>query len=146
MTTPDPALPLGAFSISLSVKDLTRSLAFYEVLGFRPIAGAAAAKWLTYLDAVVLALLHGAHVPDLLNLPVPSHRGFSAADGRAEAEGKATSSSIRVLVPSTDSVSGLGMDIYSSKSVRPLLIDWLVASIQKQAVQPTDRFVIFHAN
>ncbi len=63
MTTPDPALPLGAFSISLAVKDLSRSLAFYEVLGFRPIAGAAAAKWLILRNGTTTIGLFQDHLP-----------------------------------------------------------------------------------
>jgi lactoylglutathione lyase len=37
---------LGAFSISLTVKDIEASRAFYEKLGFRPLGGDAAQKWL----------------------------------------------------------------------------------------------------
>ncbi len=39
-------MDLGAFSISLAVKDLAASRAFYEKLGFRPFAGDAAQSWL----------------------------------------------------------------------------------------------------
>jgi lactoylglutathione lyase len=37
---------LGAFSVSLAVKDLTVSRAFYEKLGFTPFGGDAAQGWL----------------------------------------------------------------------------------------------------
>jgi catechol 2,3-dioxygenase-like lactoylglutathione lyase family enzyme len=37
---------LGAFSISLAVKDLQASKAFYEKFGFKPFAGDAAQNWL----------------------------------------------------------------------------------------------------
>ncbi|MEI6129895.1 MAG: VOC family protein [Planctomycetota bacterium] len=37
---------LGNFSVSLAVKDLSVSRAFYEKLGFRAIAGNAANNWL----------------------------------------------------------------------------------------------------
>lgn len=37
---------LGNFSVSLAVKDLGISRAFYEKLGFRPIAGDPAQNWL----------------------------------------------------------------------------------------------------
>jgi catechol 2,3-dioxygenase-like lactoylglutathione lyase family enzyme len=37
---------LGNFSVSLAVKDLGVSRAFYEKLGFRPIAGDPARNWL----------------------------------------------------------------------------------------------------
>ena len=39
-------MELGAFSISLAVKDLQKSLAFYEKLGFRTIGGDASQNWL----------------------------------------------------------------------------------------------------
>lgn len=37
---------LGAFSVSLAVKDLTASKTFYEALGFTPFAGEADQGWL----------------------------------------------------------------------------------------------------
>jgi catechol 2,3-dioxygenase-like lactoylglutathione lyase family enzyme len=37
---------LGNFSVSLAVKDIHRSRAFYEKLGFRAVAGDAAKNWL----------------------------------------------------------------------------------------------------
>lgn len=39
-------MELGAFSVSLAVKDLAASRAFYEKLGFRVFAGEAAQNWL----------------------------------------------------------------------------------------------------
>jgi lactoylglutathione lyase len=47
-------MQLGAFSVSLAVKDLVASKAFYEKLGFVPFAGDAAQHW--------LILRNGAHV------------------------------------------------------------------------------------
>lgn len=38
-------LPLGAFSLSLTVKDLEASRAFYMALGFEPVAGASGEGW-----------------------------------------------------------------------------------------------------
>jgi catechol 2,3-dioxygenase-like lactoylglutathione lyase family enzyme len=37
---------LGNFSVSLAVKDIYRSRAFYEMLGFRAVGGDAATNWL----------------------------------------------------------------------------------------------------
>jgi catechol 2,3-dioxygenase-like lactoylglutathione lyase family enzyme len=37
---------LGNFSVSLAVKDIHRSRAFYEMLGFRAVGGDAAKNWL----------------------------------------------------------------------------------------------------
>jgi len=39
-------MKLGAFSVSLAVKDLAASLAFYEKLGFTKFAGEASQNWL----------------------------------------------------------------------------------------------------
>ncbi|MAG56349.1 MAG: glyoxalase [Planctomycetes bacterium] len=39
-------MDLGNFSVSLAVKDLTRSRAFYEALGFKVVGGEAAQNWL----------------------------------------------------------------------------------------------------
>lgn len=39
-------MELGNLSISLTVKDIHASQAFYENLGFKPFAGAAAQRWL----------------------------------------------------------------------------------------------------
>lgn len=38
-------LPLGAFSISLAVKDLSASRSFYEELGFQAVGGESAQGW-----------------------------------------------------------------------------------------------------
>lgn len=52
---------LGAFSISLAVKDLTASRAFYEKLGFAVVFGEAAQNWLILRnpDQVTIGLFQG---------------------------------------------------------------------------------------
>lgn len=42
---------LGAFSISLAVKDITASRSFYEKLGFQKVGGNAAKNWLILRNA-----------------------------------------------------------------------------------------------
>ncbi|MBI5849582.1 MAG: VOC family protein [Planctomycetes bacterium] len=44
-TSKPASLELGAFSISLTVKDLAASRAFYEKLGFTPTSGDPAQNW-----------------------------------------------------------------------------------------------------
>src|SRR5262245_51458942 len=39
-------MQLGAFSVSLSVKDIAASRAFYEKFGFKPLVGDASKNWL----------------------------------------------------------------------------------------------------
>ena len=53
-------MDLGAFSVSLAVKDLAASRAFYERLGFRVFHGEAAQGWLMLNNGdVVIGLFQG---------------------------------------------------------------------------------------
>lgn len=44
--TKQAAMPLGAFSVSLAVKDIEKSKVFYEKLGFEVIGGEQSQNWL----------------------------------------------------------------------------------------------------
>ncbi len=61
-------MQLGAFSISLAVKDLEASRAFYEKLGFEPIGGDASQNWLIMQnpDATTIGLFQGMFDRNLL--------------------------------------------------------------------------------
>jgi catechol 2,3-dioxygenase-like lactoylglutathione lyase family enzyme len=53
-------MELGTFSVSLAVKDLAASKAFYEHLGFTPFHGDAAQGWLILRNGdVVIGLFQG---------------------------------------------------------------------------------------
>ncbi|MGD8321287.1 MAG: VOC family protein [Gemmatimonadota bacterium] len=53
-------MELGAFSISLAVKDLEKSRAFYEKFGFEAFAGDPAANWLMLRNGThVIGLFQG---------------------------------------------------------------------------------------
>lgn len=53
-------MELGAFSISLTVKDLAASRAFYEALGFEVTGGVQAQNWLILRNGeTTLGLFHG---------------------------------------------------------------------------------------
>ncbi len=53
-------LRLGNFSVSLTVKDIAASKAFYENLGFKPMAGNEAQKWLIMQnDTSTIGLFQG---------------------------------------------------------------------------------------
>lgn len=59
---------LGSFSISLAVKNIDASRAFYEKLGFAVVGGDAAQKWLILRnpDLVTLGLFEGMFERNLL--------------------------------------------------------------------------------
>ena len=60
-------MDLGAFSISLAVKDLAASRAFYEKLGFEVIGGEAAQNWLILQNGIsTIGLFQGMFERNLL--------------------------------------------------------------------------------
>ena len=82
----EQSMELGAFSISLAVKDLAASKAFYEKLGFTEFGGDASENW--------LILRNGPHVIGLFDSGIGGvavlNRGYSAEDQEwREAVGKA---------------------------------------------------------
>lgn len=64
---PTQPTSLGAFSVSLAVKDITRSRAFYETLGFAVVAGDASQNWLILRNgSVTIGLFQGMFERNLL--------------------------------------------------------------------------------
>ncbi len=60
-------MQLGAFSVSLSVKDLVASRAFYETLGFEVFAGDASQNWLILKNGeCVIGLFQGMFESNML--------------------------------------------------------------------------------
>lgn len=59
-------MQLGAFSVSLSVKDLARSRAFYEKLGFAPIGGDGENWQILRNGTTVLGLFQGMFEKNIL--------------------------------------------------------------------------------
>ena len=53
-------MQLGNFSVSLAVKDIAASRAFYEKLGFKQVAGDQAQNWLVLQNSTsTIGLFHG---------------------------------------------------------------------------------------
>jgi lactoylglutathione lyase len=60
-------MELGAFSISLTVKDIEASKQFYEKFGFKAFAGDASKNWLIMKNGDhVIGLFHGAFEKNIL--------------------------------------------------------------------------------
>lgn len=60
-------MKLGAFSVSLAVKDIAASRAFYEKLGFTPVGGDPAQNWLMLRNGeTTLGLFQGMFPANLL--------------------------------------------------------------------------------
>ncbi|MGH7724969.1 MAG: VOC family protein [Candidatus Eiseniibacteriota bacterium] len=60
-------MQLGAFSVSLAVKDIEASRAFYENLGFKPFGGDASQNWLILKNGnYVIGLFQGMFEKNIL--------------------------------------------------------------------------------
>jgi catechol 2,3-dioxygenase-like lactoylglutathione lyase family enzyme len=57
---------LGNFSVSLNVKDVAASKAFYEKLGFRPVFGNGKTMQIMQNDTATIGLFHGAFDKNLM--------------------------------------------------------------------------------
>lgn len=72
---------LGAFSISLAVKDLEASRAFYAKLGFEQIGGDASQKWLILQnDTTTIGLFEGMFEQNILTF----NPGWTAKERHVE--------------------------------------------------------------
>jgi len=90
-------MELGAFSVSLSVKDIHASKAFYEKLGFTEFAGDISQNWLILKNgAVVIGLFQGMFERNLLTFnpgwdqdasPLESFTDVRELQRRLKAEG-----------------------------------------------------------
>lgn len=67
MDLPESTLPLGNFSVSLTVKDIKASRAFYEKLGFVSTMGEGDKNWLIMVNgSTVIGLFQGMFDKNLL--------------------------------------------------------------------------------
>lgn len=95
--TPSSPMELGAFSVSLSVKDLAASRAFYETLGFRSVMGEPAQNWLILRNGnTTIGLFQGLFEGNILTFnpgwsplaePLPKFEDVRSLATRLEAAG-----------------------------------------------------------
>ncbi|WP_229215447.1 VOC family protein [Duganella sp. CY15W] len=75
-------MQLGAFSLSLAVKDLAASRAFYEKLGFTPFGGNPAQNWLIMKNGDhVIGLFQGVFPNNMLTFNPGWDQNAQALDG-----------------------------------------------------------------
>lgn len=75
-------MDLGAFSVSLAVKDLAASKTFYQKLGFAPMGGDAAQGWLILRNgSTVIGLFQGMFEGNILTFNPGWDQEARALDG-----------------------------------------------------------------
>lgn len=120
-------MDLGAFSVSLAVKDLQVSKSFYEQLGFTPFAGEPANGWLIMKNGHhVIGLFQGMFDRNILTFnpgwnqnaePVPSFTDVRDLQRQLRAGG------MRFQQEADESTTGLASFIVLDPDGNPILVD-----------------------
>lgn len=126
MTTTS-AMPLGNFSVSLAVKDIAASVAFYQKLGFVTFAGDPAAKWVILKSgAAILGLFEGAFERNTLTF----NPGWDAAGNALpeftdvrELQRRLKRAGIEPAVPADESTTGPAFMMVVDPDGNPVLFD-----------------------
>jgi catechol 2,3-dioxygenase-like lactoylglutathione lyase family enzyme len=118
---------LGAFSISLAVKDLRASRAFYEKLGFQAFMGQAEHNWLILKNGyATIGLFHGMFERNILTFnpgwdgsaqPLASFTDVRALQRRMKEQG------ITPTVAADEASTGPGSFVLTDPDGNPILID-----------------------
>jgi lactoylglutathione lyase len=120
-------MQLGAFSVSLAVKDLAASQAFYEKLGFTPFAGEAAHNWLMLRNgAVVIGLFQGMFERNTLTFnpgwdgqaqPLETFTDVRALQRELRAKGA------EIALPADEATTGPAFIVLNDPDGNPVLLD-----------------------
>ena len=118
---------LGAFSVSLSVKDIATSREFYEKLGFRPVGGDPDQNWQILRNGeVTIGLFQGMFEGNILTFnpgwdsqarPVDEFTDVRELQRRLKAQG------LKMTVEADESGSGPASFIMLDPDGNPLLFD-----------------------
>lgn len=121
------SMNLGAFSVSLAVKDLAASLAFYQALGFEQIAGEAAQNWLILRNgSTTIGLFQGMFERNMLTFnpgwdaacnTLPAFTDVRELQRRLRAQG------IEPSTPADEATTGPGSFIVVDPDGNPVLLD-----------------------
>lgn len=120
-------MQLGAFSVSLAVKDLAASKLFYEKLGFRNFAGDPSQNWLILKNGeIVIGLFQGMFERNILTFnpgwdsnarPLKSFTDVRVLQRRLKAEG------VVLQQEADDSTQGPASFMIADPDGNPILFD-----------------------
>ena len=120
-------MQLGAFSVSLAVKELSRSQAFYEKLGFTPFAGDGESWQMLRNGDTVLGLFQGMFEKNILTFnpgwnqaAEPQARFADVRELRRQAEARGLTPQ---AAESTESEAGPASFVLEDPDGNPILID-----------------------
>ena len=120
-------MELGAFSVSLSVKDLATSRAFYEKLGFSQMGGNADENWLILRNGdTIIGIFQGMFEGNMLTFnpgwdgdaqPLPSFTDVRELQRALQAQG------VAFTTEADPTTSGPGYFVLVDPDGNPILVD-----------------------
>ena len=120
-------MQLGAFSISLAVKDIAASRAFYEKLGFKQLGGDIAQNWLILKNGDhVIGLFQGMFEKNMLTFNPGWDQSAQAVDPFTDVRElqKQLKAQGMTLAPEADeSTTGPGFFMAMDPDGNPILVD-----------------------
>lgn len=120
-------MELGNFSVSLAVKDLQASKAFYEKFGFTVFAGVAAQNWLILKNGgVVIGLFQGMFEKNMLTFNPGwdgSARTLDSFTDVREIQRKLKAEGVSLATEADESTTGPASFIVIDPDGNPLLFD-----------------------
>ncbi len=120
-------MQLGAFSISLAVKDLAKSRAFYEKLGFTSFAGDASQNWLILKNGDhVIGLFQGMFEKNTLTFNPgwdQSARAVSGFTDVRELQRRLKAQGVPLAVEADETTTGPAFFMMMDPDGNPVLVD-----------------------
>lgn len=120
-------MPLGAFSVSLAVKDLAASRAFYEKLGFSVVGGQAEQNWLILRNGTTtLGLFQGMFDKNMLTFNPGWDAECNALDEYTdvrELQKKVRDAGVGIQTEADESTKGPASFVVVDPDGNPILID-----------------------
>jgi lactoylglutathione lyase len=121
------AMPLGAFSVSLAVKNLDASREFYAKLGFAPFAGQAANGWLILKNGdTVIGLFQGMFEKNLLTFNPGWDQSAQPADPFTdvrELQRRLAAQGVAFMTRADEATSGPASFMIVDPDGNPILVD-----------------------
>jgi len=120
-------MELGAFSVSLTVKDIAASKAFYEKFGFKPFMGDAGRNWLILRNGDhVIGLFQGMFEKNILtfNPGWDSHaQKLAAYTDVRELQRRLKAQGVQIVTEADESTTGPASFVAVDPDGNPILVD-----------------------
>ena len=120
-------MKLGAFSVSLSVKDINKSKAFYEDLGFQVLGGDIAQNWLILKnESCVIGLFQGMFEKNILTFNPGWNQNAESLDSFSDIrdlQKQLKAKGVKMLTEADESSEGPASFTIEDPDGNPILVD-----------------------